>query len=298
MTQIKLLRANESADILTRTVQAIGVPPADSYSQAPEAAVTATEQQQQASPLPVQVPPVASLEQEDPFLASLPDMAPPELQLQQVRAPLLVAPRLPPVEEQSVTVVTGPRKRKRAATTASPRTRKRPARTSADDQPRLPPPRLVQTVISTAAQPQGHSLSLAKMQITDSLVARAGLQQQVSVVERAAAAAAADSSATASSATNRLTTHVNNVATLTAQVFDELMAPAVEAKEMRMAKVKSGVLKRVLVKMVTNELLNAPASSVVVSNGGDDGRVLLTHFVDVMLSCAVRLDVPVFDMSV
>lgn len=99
-----------------------------------------------------------------------------------------------------------------------------------------------------------------------------------------------------SSTIDRVTMHVNNVATLTGEVFDEVMAPAIEAREVKLAKVKSGLLKRLLVKMVKTELLNTSAN-VVASNGGDDGRVLLTHFVDAMVSCAARLDVPVFDMS-
>lgn len=99
-----------------------------------------------------------------------------------------------------------------------------------------------------------------------------------------------------SAAVDRVTLHVNNVASLTAEVFDELMAPAIEAKEAKLAKVKSRVLKRVLVNMVKTEMLNAPSASVVAGSSSSSGRVLLTHFVDVMISCAARLDVPVIDM--
>lgn len=253
---------------------------------------------------------------QDSFLDALPDQAPSQLQPQQLRVQLFplqscLPPTLSaasasmssvqpttlttmvekqlstPLQEQTM-VTTQDAKAKAPKRVKTSRKRKQVEQPSesADDQARsnqVAVPRLqlspTPSLVSMPQPPQlvrESSSSPMRMQITAALVAKAGnnVARQVSLPAATTVAPAATKSILPRTTE---TTHINNVEMLAAQVFDEVIVPAIEAREWCRVRLKIGIMKRLAMQSIKTELVtHADLQSSSVS---------LARVSDVLLSC-------------
>lgn len=89
---------------------------------------------------------------------------------------------------------------------------------------------------------------------------------------------AATSASTTATSSEEVTTHVNNVEMLAAQVFDEVIAPAIAAREWSIVRIRVGLLKRLAIQSVKSQFVALRSTS----------NIGLARVADVLFSCVTN----------